>query len=107
MDTYFQSGCEALGDATRFAIFRALVEQPQAVGELADRFPVSRPAVSQHLRVLKQAGLVRDQKVGTRRIYAADPEGIARFRRELDQLWNGALAAFKEAAERWEEPHAV
>lgn len=68
---------------------------------------MSRPAVSQHLRVLKQAGLVRDQKVGTRRIYAVDPEGMARFRRELDQLWSDALAAFKQAAERWEEPHAV
>jgi DNA-binding transcriptional ArsR family regulator len=74
---------------------------------LAERFPVSRPAVSQHLRVLKQAGLVRDQKVGTRRIYAVDPEGVARLRRELDQLWSDALASFKEAAERWEEPHAV
>ena len=68
---------------------------------------MSRPAVSQHLRVLKQAGLVRDRKVGTRRIYAVDPEGMARFRRELDQLWSDALAAFKQAAERWEEPHAV
>ena len=107
MNTYFQSGCEALGDATRFAIFSALIDKPQAVGEVAERFPVSRPAVSQHLKVLKQAGLVKDQKVGTRRIYAADPEGIARFRRELDQLWDSALLAFKHAAERWEEPHAV
>ncbi len=107
MDAYFQSGCEALGDATRFAIFSALVDRPQAVGELAERFPVSRPAVSQHLRVLKQAGLVRDRKAGTRRIYAVDPEGMARFRRELDQLWNSALAAFKQAVERWEEPHDV
>lgn len=100
MDTYFRSRCEALGDATRFAIFSALIDKPQAVGELAERFPVSRPAVSQHLKVLKQAGLVRDQKVGTRRIYATDPVGIARFRRELDQLWDSALLAFKHAAER-------
>ncbi|HTZ89991.1 MAG TPA: metalloregulator ArsR/SmtB family transcription factor [Alloacidobacterium sp.] len=107
MNAYLQSGCEALGDATRFAIFRALVDRPQAVGELAGQFPVSRPAVSQHLRVLKHAGLVRDQKSGTRRIYAVDPEGMVRFRRELDQLWDNALLAFKEAAERWEEPHAV
>ena len=107
MITYLQSRCEALGDATRFAIFSALVDQPQAVGELAERFPVSRPAVSQHLRVLKQAGLVRDQKMGTRRIYAVDPEGMARFRRELDQLWSDALSVFKQAAERWEEPHAI
>jgi DNA-binding transcriptional ArsR family regulator len=107
VNTYLQSGCEALGDATRFAIFSALVDRPQAVGELAGLFPVSRPAVSQHLRVLKRAGLVRDRKLGTRRIYAVDPEGMARFRRELDQLWSDALAAFKQAAERWEEPHAV
>jgi len=107
VNDYLQSGCEALGDTTRFAIFSALVEQPQAVGELAELFPVSRPAVSQHLRVLKQAGLVRDRKVGTRRIYAVDPEGMTRFRRELDQLWNNALLAFKEAVEKWEEPHAV
>jgi DNA-binding transcriptional ArsR family regulator len=77
------------------------------VGELAGLFPVSRPAVSQHLRVLKNAGLVRDRKAGTRRIYAVDPEGVARLRRELDLLWNDALAAFKAAAEQWEEPHAV
>ena len=107
METYLQFGCEALGDATRFAIFSALIDRPQAVGELAEHLPVSRPAVSQHLRVLKQAGLVRDQKMGTRRIYAVDPEGVARLRRELDQLWNNALTAFKEAVERWEEPRAV
>ena len=107
MSTYLQSGCEALGDATRFAIFSALREKPQAVGELAEGFPVSRPAVSQHLRILKQAGLVKERKEGTRRIYAVDPEGVARLRRELDLLWSDALAAFKEAAERWEEPHVI
>lgn len=92
---------------TRFAIFTALVDRPQAVGELAQRFPVSRPAVSQHLKVLKQAGLVHDRREGAHRIYAVDPEGMARFRRELDRLWSDALGAFKQAAERWEEPHAV
>ena len=107
MDAYLQSGCEALGDGTRFAIFRALIDRPQSVGELAGHFPVSRPAVSQHLRILKQAGLVKDRKEGTRRIYAADPEGVARLRRELDLLWGDALAAFKAAAERWEEPHVI
>lgn len=107
MDAYLQVGCEALADPTRFAIFGALRERPQAVGELATLFPVSRPAVSQHLRVLKHAGLVRDRKAGTRRIYAVDPEGVARLRRELDLLWSDALAAFKAAAEQWEEPHAV
>lgn len=107
MDTHLQSGCAALGDGTRFAIFRALRERPQAVGELAQQFPVSRPAVSQHLRILKQVGLVQERKQGTRRIYAVDPEGVARLRRELDLLWTDALAAFKEAAERWEEPHVI
>lgn len=107
MDAYLQHGCEALGDPTRFAIFSALAERPRAVGDLAALFPVSRPAVSQHLKVLKNAGLVRDQKAGTRRVYAVDPEGVARLRRELDRLWSDALAAFKSAVERWEEPHAV
>ena len=96
-----------MGDPTRFAIFGALAEHPQAVGELAALFPVSRPAVSQHLRVLKNAGLVHDRKAGTRRVYAVDPEGVARLRRELDLLWSDALAAFKAAAEKWEEPHAI
>jgi DNA-binding transcriptional ArsR family regulator len=107
VEAYLQVGCEALGDPTRFAIFGALAERPRAVGELAALFPVSRPAVSQHLKVLKDAGLVVDRKAGTRRVYAVDSEGVARLRRELDLLWSGALAAFKEAAERWEEPHAI
>ncbi|HZU10682.1 MAG TPA: metalloregulator ArsR/SmtB family transcription factor [Pseudacidobacterium sp.] len=107
MNTYLQSGCEALGDPTRFAIFSALAERPQAVGELAALFPVSRPAVSQHLKVLKNAGLVTDRKSGTRRVYAVDPEGVARLRKELDRIWNDALTAFKRAVETWEEPHNV
>jgi DNA-binding transcriptional ArsR family regulator len=107
VNTYLQAGCEALGDPTRFAIFGALTERPRAVGELAALFPVSRPAVSQHLRVLKNAGLVHDRKAGARRVYAVDPEGVARLRRELDRLWSDALAAFKAAAEKWEEPHAI
>lgn len=107
MSAYLQAGCEALGDPTRFAIFGALAERPQAVGELAALFPVSRPAVSQHLRRLKSAGLVLDRKRGTRRVYAVCPEGVARLRRELDLLWSDALAAFKAAAEQSEEPHAI
>jgi DNA-binding transcriptional ArsR family regulator len=103
VDAYLQAGCEALGDPTRFAILGALRERPQAVGELAALFPVSRPAVSQHLRILKNAGLVRDRKAGTRRVYAVDPEGVDRLRRELDFLWSDALAAFKVAAEQSEE----
>lgn len=107
MGSALQSGCAALGEGTRFAIFQALREKPRAVGELAQHFPVSRPAVSQHLRILKQAGLVQERREGTQRIYAVDPEGVARLRRELDLLWTDALAAFQEAAERWEEPHVI
>jgi DNA-binding transcriptional ArsR family regulator len=89
----------ALGDPTRRAIFELLRGGPQAVGELARRLPVSRPAVSQHLRVLKEAGLVTDRAVGTRRLYAVDPDGIAELRAYFDSFWNDALAAFKAAAE--------
>src|SRR3954453_19259396 len=90
---------DALGDRTRRTIFRRLTAGPRAVGELAEELPVSRPAVSQHLRVLKQAGLVTDRAVGTRRLYAVDPRGIEVLRRELDRFWEGALAAFAAAAE--------
>jgi DNA-binding transcriptional ArsR family regulator len=90
---------DALGDRTRRTIFRRLTAGPRAVGELAEGLPVSRPAVSQHLKVLKQAGLVTDRAVGTRRLYAVDPRGIDVLRRELDRFWEGALAAFAAAAE--------
>jgi DNA-binding transcriptional ArsR family regulator len=93
----------ALGDPTRLAIFEHLVERPRAVGELAGVVPVSRPAVSQHLRVLKDAGLVVDRPVGTRRIYQVDPTGVAALREHLDRFWNRSLAAFKAVAERAEE----
>jgi DNA-binding transcriptional ArsR family regulator len=100
VDTY-QGGAvlEALGDPTRRAIFEMLGERPQAVGQLASRLPVSRPAVSQHLKVLKQAGIVIDRADGTRRIYELDREGFARFRAYLDRIWTNALDAFKQAAE--------
>jgi DNA-binding transcriptional ArsR family regulator len=93
-------GIGALGDATRRAIFERLARGPCSVGELAGELPVSRPAVSQHLRVLKDAGLVFDRAEGTRRLYQLDPDGIGALRAYVDRFWTDALAAFKEAAER-------
>jgi DNA-binding transcriptional ArsR family regulator len=93
----------ALGDPTRRAIFERLAEGSCAVGELADGLPVSRPAVSQHLKVLKQAGLVRDEPVGNRRIYRVDQDGLAKLRAELDRFWSSALTAYKEAVEHPEQ----
>jgi DNA-binding transcriptional ArsR family regulator len=90
---------DALGDPTRRTIFRTLVERPRAVGELAREFPISRPAVSQHLKVLKNARLVVDRADGARRVYAPHGQGIVVLREELDQFWEGALGAFKAAAE--------
>lgn len=107
MSTY-QSGVralEALGDPTRRAIFELLVRRPQPVRELADALPVSRPAVSQHLKVLKQSGLVTDRAEGTRRIYRADPSGVAAMREYLDQMWDMALTAFAAAVEDHEANH--
>jgi DNA-binding transcriptional ArsR family regulator len=92
----------ALGDPTRRAIFERLAEEPLAVGALARELPVSRPAVSQHLKVLKDAGLVLDRPAGTRRIYQLDPAGISAMRAYLDQFWNTALAAYKVAVEQEE-----
>jgi DNA-binding transcriptional ArsR family regulator len=89
----------ALGDPTRRAIFERVAAQPAAVGDLARAFPVSRPAVSQHLRVLKEAGLVRETADGTRRIYRLDPRGIGAMRDWLDAHWSTALDAFKDFAD--------
>lgn len=89
----------ALGDPTRRAIFELLTARPSAVGELAERLPVSRPAVSQHLKVLKEAGLVVDEAVGTRRLYRVNPAGVAALRDYLDRMWGDALAAFARATE--------
>ena len=86
----------ALGDPTRRTIFESLIKRPQAVGELARALPVSRPAVSQHLKVLKRAGLVRDAAVGTRRVYSVDLEGLAAFRAEMERFWQRALTTYKE-----------
>ena len=95
-----EKGWTALGDPTRRAIVGHLVERPRAVGELAHELPVSRPAVSQHLKVLKEAGLVTDNHDGTRRIYRVNPDGVALLRAQLDRFWTQALTNFKEAVER-------
>jgi DNA-binding transcriptional ArsR family regulator len=92
-------GFAALADPTRREIFERLARRPQAVGELAEGLPVSRPAVSQHLKVLKAAGLVVDHAEGTRRVYQVDPRGVEAMRDYLDGFWDKALAAFKAAAE--------
>ncbi len=89
----------ALGDPTRKAIFELLADRPRAVGELAGELPVTRPAVSQHLKVLKDAGLVVDRPVGTRRIYRVDPDGLAALRADLERFWGKTLAAYKAVVE--------
>jgi DNA-binding transcriptional ArsR family regulator len=101
--TYRSDGLTALGDPTRRAIFERLADRPRAVGELAGELPVSRPAVSQHLKVLKDAGLVIDRRAGTRRIYQLDPDGVGALRAYLDQFWNRPLTAFKAAVEQADE----
>jgi DNA-binding transcriptional ArsR family regulator len=110
VNTYVQDGLAALGDPTRLAIFALLAKHPHAVNELAAGLPVSRPAVSQHLKVLKQARLVRDRREGTRRIYDLDPHGIAELRDHFAELWDKALSAFKRVAEeeyKKEKAHGV
>jgi DNA-binding transcriptional ArsR family regulator len=97
---YELDGFAALADPTRRAIFERIAERPHAVVELAEELPVSRPAVSQHLRVLKDAGLVNDRPAGNRRIYEVDPDGLEALRSYLDRFWNRALASFKEAVEQ-------
>ncbi|MDT0469823.1 ArsR/SmtB family transcription factor [Streptomyces gibsoniae] len=98
MATYIDA-LSALADPTRRAIFECLADGPKAVGQLAEGLPVSRPAVSQHLRVLKEAGLVVDRAVGTRRLYQVNPAGLGALRAWLDRFWDQALAAFAAAAE--------
>jgi len=102
VSTYQVAALGALGDPTRRAIFELLAGRPRAVGELASELPVSRPAVSQHLKVLKEAGLVTDQAEGTRRRYRVDQRGVAALRGYLDELWDSALAAFAEEVEKTE-----
>jgi DNA-binding transcriptional ArsR family regulator len=101
--TYQADPWTALGDPTRKAIFERLVDRPQAVVELANELPVTRPAVSQHLRVLKDAGLVIAHPVGTRRIYRVDPDGLAALRADLERFWGQALTAYKELVEQSNE----
>jgi DNA-binding transcriptional ArsR family regulator len=97
--TYEPDRFTALADPTRRAIFERLAAGPQAVGELAGEFPVSRPAVSQHLRVLLDAGLVVQRAEGARRLYRVDPEGVAAMRAYFERFWTQALQAFAEAAQ--------
>ena len=96
----YESAISALGDPTRREIFERLRSGPLSVGEIAAELPVSRPAVSQHLRVLKEAGLVAERRDGTRRLYRLDPDGLASVRAYFDEFWDAALAGFKAAAER-------
>jgi DNA-binding transcriptional ArsR family regulator len=94
---------EALADPTRRQVFERLVTGPMPVGRIAAGLPVSRPAVSQHLKVLKEAGLVTDRPEGTRRVYQIDPHGLGALRAWLDQFWDAALLAFKAEVELVEE----
>jgi DNA-binding transcriptional ArsR family regulator len=95
----YAQAMDALGDATRREIMERLRTRPRAVGEIAADLPISRPAVSQHLRVLKEAGLVTERKDGTRRIYGIEPKAIGDLRAYFDSFWEQALAGFKAAAE--------
>jgi DNA-binding transcriptional ArsR family regulator len=97
------NGLAALADPTRREIFERLAEHPQAVGELARELPVSRPAVSQHLKVLRDAGLVVDRQEGNRRIYRVNPDGVGALRAYLDQFWHRALTAYKATVEKQSE----
>jgi DNA-binding transcriptional ArsR family regulator len=94
---------DALGDPTRRAIVERLFDGPKSVGELARGFPISRPAISQHLRILKDANLVADQAVGNRRLYRLNPEGFDLLREYFDRFWSRALDAFKKKLEETEE----
>jgi DNA-binding transcriptional ArsR family regulator len=98
----YATAMDALGDPTRRAIFERLRRGPRSVGELAEGLPVSRPAVSQHLRVLREAELVSERREGTRRIYSLNPGGLLELRAYFDQFWDEMLADFKTAAERKE-----
>jgi DNA-binding transcriptional ArsR family regulator len=100
MPTLEVDGWAALGDPTRRAIFQKIADRPRAVGQLAGELPVSRPAVSQHLKVLKDARLVVDQRAGNRRIYRIDPAGLRTLRADLEEFWGKTLAAYKEVAEQ-------
>ena len=97
------NGLTALGDPTRRAVFELLGDGPRAVGEIASQLPVTRPAVSQHLKVLKEAGLVIDRPDGTRRLYELNPDGIGALRAYFERFWTRALTSFKYRVEQQEE----
>lgn len=99
MDTYREAQLDAIGDATRRAILARLRKGPLSVVDLARDFPVSRPAISQHLRVLKDAHLVTDRAAGTRRLYALNPDAFDSLRAYFDQFWTQALVSFKTRVE--------
>jgi DNA-binding transcriptional ArsR family regulator len=99
VDTYGDGGLGLLGDPSRRAIFELLARRPSSVGELAEQLPISRPAVSQHLRVLKDGGLAVARPEGTRRVYRLNPDGVTALRAYLDRIWTEALTAFQKAAE--------
>jgi DNA-binding transcriptional ArsR family regulator len=99
VDTNGVAGLGLLGDPTRRAIFELLARRPCTVGELAQQLPITRPAVSQHLRVLREGGLVVSQAQGTRRIYRLNPDGVTALRTYLDRIWAEALSAFAKAAQ--------
>jgi DNA-binding transcriptional ArsR family regulator len=99
----YEMALAALADPTRRRVFEELRTGPRSVGVIAQRLPVSRPAVSQHLKVLKEAGLVADRPEGTRRVYYLDPKGLAAIRRWLDQFWDEAMSAFQAEVERQTE----
>ena len=103
MATYQDEAWDAIGDRTRRTIMLHLADRPRAVGELATELPVSRPAVSQHLKVLKDAGLVAEQAIGTRRIYRLNEAGVAALRDQLDVFWNRALTGFQRVTDRLPE----
>jgi len=100
--TYQDIQLNAVGDGTRRAILERLIQGPMSVGKLANDFPVSRPAISQHLRILKEANLVTDRAEGTRRVYQLNPEGFASLRNYFDEYWTHALTAFKKKIEEAE-----
>jgi len=99
VETYQERALHALGDASRRQIFERLSQSPSPVGQLARELPISRPAVSQHLKVLKQAGLVFDRQEGTRRVYQVDPKAVEALREYFDSFWGQALASFQAAAQ--------
>jgi DNA-binding transcriptional ArsR family regulator len=104
VETYQQRRLQALGDPSRREIFERLSRAPLAVGQLARDLPISRPAVSQHLKVLKDVGLVVDRQAGARRVYQVDPDAVAALREYFDAFWGQALASFQKAAEAAEDP---